>query len=191
MINEETPQQIRERICRQYNTGLFVIVPPEPLKRELDTLIATHDPALFSIVAAHVTISNPLREHLTDTSVQVVAEALCRIRSFTATVGPVRTFKENTVVYLAVEPQDRIKALRESLHKTGLFEKATPHGYDFVPHLTISEYGCKTNDEVAAMAEKLQRQDPGGSFDCHELQLIAPDDSCRFVVRRSFRLGKD
>jgi 2'-5' RNA ligase len=190
MNTEALLQQVRDRICREYNTGLIVIVPPRPLRDMLDDLIEKYDPVTRKIVHAHITVSNPLREQIDLQSRAKIELSLSDMQPFTIRLGPARTFKKNTVVYLAVDPEKRIETLRTTLHDTGLFEKTMPHGFDFIPHLTICEFGCRTAEQAVTLAEQLNRNKTRGSFDCHEIQLITPDKSCHFTVYRTFPLSR-
>jgi hypothetical protein len=89
------------------------------------------------------------------------------------------------VIYLPVVPRQVVDELRANLLATGLFRLDLPHTNDFVPHLTLSEFG--TARTAAPGADVLRPE--AMSFLVEAIAWAVPDEAFHFTVRRAFRLG--
>jgi 2'-5' RNA ligase len=89
------------------------------------------------------------------------------------------------VIYLPVVNADAVMRLREALLATDLFRLDLPHTTDFVPHLTISEFGATP---AAALGTVIP--EPGASaFHVVAVAWVVPDEGFSFRVRRIFALA--
>ncbi len=89
------------------------------------------------------------------------------------------------MVYLPVVPSQGIYELRTVLLATDLFRLDLPHTADFVPHLTLSEFG--TAPEEALRADVPQSE--AMAFLLETVAWVIPDEAFHFTVRRTFRLS--
>lgn len=162
-----------------------MIIPPPPLAAALDSVRERFDPASAAHIGAHITLTPPLAA--TPGSADEV-----RVRAAIRAVAPVRLqldrparFSGSTVVYLLVVPARPLLNLREVLLATGLFRLDLPHTTDFVPHLTLSEFG--TAPAAALRADLPPREEM--SFLAEAVAWVVPDETFHFTVRRTLRLA--
>jgi hypothetical protein len=93
-------------------------------------------------------------------------------------------FGGSSVIYLPVMDAGAVMKLREALIATGLFRLDLPHTIDFVPHLTISEFGTTPG----AALHTLMPAAAVSAFQVEAIAWIVPDEEFRFTVRRTFAL---
>ena len=173
---------------RLYDHGTFVIWPPDPVRRVVNELRNRYDPVSQAVCEAHITVTQPLLGEPTEEQwrrLRAIAEEFPR---FHCDYGPVRSFLPAPVIWLEVQPAERILELRRALHETGLFNLELPHTDDFIPHMTLTE-GFSGAKVTEALLEELRKKVSGGSFSCAELSFIVPDDGFRFSVARRLALG--
>ena len=104
--------------------------------------------------------------------------------SFDIGYGPARTFAGSAVVYLAVEPADRLEELRGRFHGTGWFRLDLPHTDDFVPHITIREFGDPDAISSHDLRARVDAAVGSGSFRCTDVAVLAPGPDSRFSPSR-------
>lgn len=167
-----------------YRFGALVVVPPDGLGAEVNAIRGRFDPVSTAIFGAHVTITPPLAAAPTDAQLGIVARTVRGFPGSKLTFSPATTFPNTSVVYLPVEPVEPLGELRAALLRTGLF--APDDHPDFVPHLTLSEFGA---DPEPVLAAAIAADLAGRSFPLTHVTWIAPDLSFHFVVRRAFPLG--
>ena len=173
-----------------FHLGTLAILLPEPLTMRIRELRQQFDPASAATAPPHITLTQPLAVPLTGARLRG-RHRYCRLPfpSFDIGYGPARTFAGSTVVYLAVEPAKRLEELRGGLHGTGWFRLDLPHTDDFVPHITIREFGdpdAISSDDLRARVDAAVES---GSFRCTDVAVLAPDPDSRFSPIAMLRLG--
>jgi 2'-5' RNA ligase len=169
---------------RAYRYGVLVVVPPDDLAAKADAIRRRFDPTSAAIFGAHITLTPPFVRAPNVADLERLAATLLTFPRFDLRYSSATTFPDSTVVYLPVLPIERVAALRASILETGLF--ATPE-WDFVPHLTLSEFGGEPQAVLIAA------RDAGlsnGVIPIAHVTWIAPDPSFRFAVRDTFRLAR-
>lgn len=170
---------------RDYRYGTLVIMPPPSLASALDPIRERFDPASAAQIGAHITLTPPFAAAPSSADEE-------RVRAATRGVAPMRLqldrptrFSGSSVVYLPVVPTQPFLKLREALLATGLFRLDLPHTTDFVPHLTLSEFGT-----APAAALKADIPQPEAmAFLVEAVAWVVPDEALHFTVRRTFMLA--
>ena len=170
-----------------YRYGALVIEPPEELAAILDPIREQFDPVSASRVGAHITVTPPFIGAPSPADEARVGSVVCGIPAMRLRLGTPRQFGASSVIYLPVEDAGAIVRLRAVLLATGLFRLDLPHTTDFVPHLTISEFGTTPTAALSAVIPT-----PGATaFHVGAIAWIAPDEDFQFAVRRTFALQAD
>lgn len=172
---------------RAYRHGTLVIWPPDLVRESVNRWREQFDPVSHRCVEAHITLTQPFKERVTEDVLDQVTVALRTEDAFEITYGPLRSFLPSPVLWLEVQPSQRVVDLRRRLHSIGVFDLSLPHTDDFVPHMTITEglSGSRVND---SLFESLRPRIQGGTFDCQSVAYLLPDDEFRFHVQREIRL---
>ena len=172
---------------RDYRYGALVIEPPEVLTAVLDPIREQFDPVSASRVGAHITVTPPFIGPPSSADEARVAAVVRGRPPIRLRLGRPTQFAGSSVVYLPVEDSGAVMRLREVLLATDLFRLDLPHTSDFVPHLTISEFGTTPAAALSAVIPA-----PGArAFQVRAIAWVVPDDEFRFAVRRAFPLEVD
>lgn len=99
-------------------------------------------------------------------------------------LGRPRQFAGSSVVYLPVVNDGAVMRVPEALLATGLFRLDLPHTTDFVPHLTLSEFGTTP----AAALRTVIAAPAASAFHVWALAWVVPSEAFQFTVRRTFAL---
>jgi 2'-5' RNA ligase len=170
---------------RDYRYGALVIEPPEELAAVLDPIRERFDPVSASRVGAHITVTPPFTGAPSPADEARVGSVVRGMPSMRLQLARPRQFGGSSVIYLPIEDAGAIVRLRDVLLATGMFRLDLPHTTDFVPHLTISEFGTTP---AAALGAAIPA--PGASaFFVREIAWVVPDEEFRFGVRRTFALA--
>ena len=169
---------------RDYRYGALVIEPPQELAAVLDPIREQWDPVSAQMVGAHITITPPFREAPTAVDEARVATCIRRLPSMRLQLGKPRRFDGSSVIYLPVANADAILALRGALLDTGLFRLDMPHTSDFIPHLTISEFGARPEAALRTVIPMVGET----PFDATTVSWVVPNDRFQFAVHRTFAL---
>jgi 2'-5' RNA ligase len=170
---------------RAYRYGLLVIVPPPELASVLDPIRERLDPVSAATFGAHITVTPPFAaapSAADEERVQMVIRSTAPTR---LRLQRPMQFSGSSVVYLPVVPIKGVSALRTALLATGLFRLDLPHTNDFVPHLTLSEFG-RANEE--AFRASLP-QPKAMAFVLDRVAWVVPDEAVHFTVRRTFLMS--
>jgi 2'-5' RNA ligase len=171
-----------------YRHGTLVIWPPSSVRESVGHWREQLDPVSHGYAPAHVTLTQPFRAQVTDEDWDRVSAIVQAEHAFEVTYGPLRSFLPSPVLWLEVQPSQRILELRRRLHSLGLFDLSMPHTDDFVPHMTITEgLSGPTVDE--ALLLRLRTEVQGGAFECAHVVYLAPDDDFRFKRGRQLPLS--
>ena len=164
-----------------------MIEPPPEVAAVLDPIRERFDPVSASRVGAHITVTPPFIEAPAPADEARVADVIRGIPSMRLRLGMPRRFGGSSVIYLPVVNAEGIGRLRELLLATGLFRLDLPHTTEFVPHLTISEFGATPEAALSTVIPA-----PGESaFHVGSVAWMVPDEEFQFGVRRTFALGAD
>ena len=172
---------------RDYRYGALVIEPPLELAAVLDPIRERFDPVSAARVGAHITVTPPFVAAPTPGDEARVGSVVRREPSMSLQLGRPTQFGGSSVIYLPVVNAGAVIRLREALLATGLFRLDLPHTTDFVPHLTISEFGT-----TPATALRTVIPAPGAStFHVEAIAWVVPDEGFQFSTRRTFALEVD
>ena len=170
---------------RDYRYGALVIEPPRELAAVLDPIRARFDPVSAARVGAHITVTPPFVGAPTPADEARVGSVVHRIPSMSLQLGSPSQFGKSSVIYLPVVNGGAVLRLREVLLATGLFRLDLPHTNDFVPHLTISEFGTTP----AAALSSLIPAPAASAFHVEAIAWVVPDEGFQFRVHRTFVLA--
>jgi len=171
-----------------YIHGLFVIWPPDPIREQINELRDVYDPVSQDTIEAHITLTQPFLARPGGLEWARLAEIAADFEPFEVSYGPVNTFFPNPVIYLEIRPRERILALRQALHETGLFNLTLPYTDDFVPHMTIAE---SRSDKVVdeKMLAQVMSLAPQGTFLTSEIACMVPDSDFHFELSKRLVLA--
>jgi 2'-5' RNA ligase len=169
---------------RDYRYGALVIEPPRELASILDPIRLRMDPESAGRVGAHITLTPPFAAVPNSADEERVASAIRGVASMRLQLDRPTQFSGSSVIYLPVVPRQGFDGLRAVLLATGLFRLDLPHKDDFVPHLTLSEFGTAP---MAALGDDVPRPE-AMSFLVEAVAWIVPDEVFHFTVRRTFPL---
>jgi 2'-5' RNA ligase len=172
---------------RDYRYGVLVIEPPQELAAVLDPIRERFDPVSADRVGAHITVTPPFVDAPTPTDEARVGSVVGRVPSMRLQLGTPTRFGGSSVIYLPVVNSGAVLWLREVLLGTGLFRLDLPHTTDFVPHLTISEFGTTPEAALRTVIPAPGRR----AFQVRAIAWLVPNEEFRFGVRRTFPLGAD
>ena len=172
-----------------YLHGLFVIWPPDVVRRAVNRLRRKYDPASQTTIEAHITLTQPFLARSGEDDWAMLAQIVAGLEPFEISYGPVDTFFPNPVIYLAIQPWAELLALRRALHETGLFNLTLPYTDDFIPHMTIAEGRSSGRAVDELMLAEVQAQAPRGTFLLSEIVYMAPDESFHFEINKRLPLA--
>jgi 2'-5' RNA ligase len=170
---------------RDYRYGTLVIMPPPNLASALDPIRERFDPASAAHIGAHITLTPPFAAAPSSADEERVRTAIRGVAPMRLQLDRPTQFSGSSVVYLPVVPTEPFLKLREVLLATGLFRLDLPHTTDFVPHLTLSEFG--TMPAAALRADIPQPE--AMAFLVEGVAWVVPDEEVQFTVRRTFMLA--
>lgn len=172
-----------------YRQGTFVIWPPAEVREIVNRQRQEYDPVSAGYCQAHITLTQPLLEPLSEAGWQEIRQAAASFQPFEIRFGPLRSFLPYPCIWYEIQPVDRILALRKALHGTGLFNLSLAHSEGFIPHMTITE-GLSGPEVNTALLQAIQEESGSGSFTCCDISYIAPDRDFRFRVLKGIPLGE-
>jgi 2'-5' RNA ligase len=168
-----------------YRYGALVIRPPPALASVLDPIRERLDLASAAQIGVHITLTPPFAAAPTSADVQRVGTAIRRVPSMRLQLDGPAHFSGSSVIYLPVVHTEALTNLRDALLATGLFRFDLPHTTDFVPHLTLSEFGTAS---ALTQAENIPPREAMAFF-VTAVDWMVPDESFHFTVRRTFMLS--
>ena len=172
-----------------FHLGTLAILLPEPLTTRVGELRRRFDPVSAAVAPPHITLTQPLAVPLTEARLRRITDIAGSFPSFDIGYGPARTFADSAVVYLAVEPADRLEELRGRLHGTGWFRLDLPHTDDFVPHITIREFGDPNAIPSDDLRERLDAAVGSGSFRCTDVAVLVTRSGLALLTHRDAAAG--
>lgn len=171
---------------RDYRYGALVIELPQVLAAILDPIRERLDPISAGRFGAHITVTPPFVGALTPDQVARVQSVVRQLPPMSLGLGGRPSqFDGSSVVYLPVLNAPAVMTVRQALLATGLFRLDLPHTTDFVPHLTISEFGSAP----AALIGTTIPEPRASVFEVQAIAWVVPNEAFRFTVSRTFALS--
>jgi 2'-5' RNA ligase len=171
---------------RAYRYGLLVIVPPPDIASVLDPIRQRLDPVSAATFGAHITVTPPFVAAPNAADEERVEKAIRGEAPMRLQLDRPTQFRGSSVVYLPVVPSEGVHALRTTLLATGLFRLDLPHTTDFVPHLTLSEFGSAPEGAFKVNVPQHEAM----AFLLDTVTWVVPDEALHFTLRRTFTLSQ-
>ena len=187
MVDYVTDTSSWEVWQRDYRLGLVLIMPPDEVAREIDSLRAKHDPRSHAVCSAHISVSDPLRKEVTEEAHAELRAILSSIEPFTLYFDKPEASSTRPGIAYPIRPQEPIDDLKRRLHTATVFAGEVYGRRDIPAHMTIAEF--ITIEASLQICSQLQNSAPSGSFLCDRLSFIVPNADFHFEVRDTFFLG--
>ena len=172
---------------REYQFGIVLIHPPDPLRREVNALRARYDPRSQSYCDAHISLTVPLPRPVTEDDWAELESIASGLAPISIKCGPLMNYLPHPGVCLAIQPQEELDDLRAALETASAFAGAPARRYPFSAHMTIAEF--ITADETETLMVELADLAPQGSFPCTGVSYAVPDESFHFTERKRLKLS--
>jgi hypothetical protein len=170
-----------------YRFGVVLVMPPPHVAAPIDALRQAYDPKSHGICSAHISVSDPLRRHMSDDAQKEIQELLRAVEPFEVHYDKPTASTQRPGVAYPVSPQERFDELKRILHQASVFEAFAYGRRDIPAHMTIAEF-LTIEDSLRICADLVDRA-PRGSFWCDRLEYVVPDATFRFQRRETFLLG--
>lgn len=169
---------------RDYRYGALVIMPPPDLASVLDRIRERLDPISAAQIGVHITLTPPFAAAPRAADEERLRTVIRGVASLKLQLDRPTQFSGSSVIYLPVEPTQAFTKLRDVLLATGLFRLDLPHTTDFVPHLTLTEFGAApgVRGHDIPSPERM-------AFLAEAVAWVVPNEAFRFTVRRTFMLA--
>lgn len=173
---------------RPYRLGVLLVLPPGPVRKEINELRAKYDPHSHAFVEAHISLTVPFQKEPDDGLWSELVRVASGFTPFTIRYGPLVPLLPRPGAALDIEPKDELDRLHRALETCEVFEGADPSPYPFWPHMTIAEFVSvdATRDLVCQIGGD---RSPAGSFVCDHLSYLVPDENFHFTERRVLKLN--
>jgi len=172
---------------KEYQFGVILIFPPEPLLTKVNALRARYDPQSQATCDGHISLTVPLPQPVNDSHWRELEAIVSAIESFPIQYGPLRHYLPHPGVCLTIEPQDELNRLRMELERASVFSGAAERKYPFSAHMTIAEF--ITGEQTLSLMDELQTIAPMGSFICESVAYAVPDSDFHFIERGRLTLA--
>lgn len=173
----------------EYVYGGFYIFPPFEVSRPIDELRKKFDPKSDRYCQAHISLSGPLGQPLTNELLAEIEAAIKYIEPYEISYGPLITFPPHPGVCFDVRPADKFFDLRKAVHGCSAFTGSDVSRKSIPPHITIAEFGL-TYDASEELRKTLNKTVPEGKFWCDSIEYAVPNDNFYFERRLRIPLGK-
>jgi 2'-5' RNA ligase len=172
----------------EYRYGAFIIFPPNGVIEPIDILRENYDPQSAKYCQAHISLSEPLTDPLTNEQIDELKEMLSSVEPFEIKYGPLRSFPPHPGVCYTITPEREFFNLREKIHSTSIFSGSSLSRKDRAPHMTIAEF--ITTEYTEELLNKLKGKVPEGAFSCTSIEYAVPNQDFFFERVLTFSLGK-
>lgn len=171
---------------REYKYGVILFIPPEPLLSMVNQLRQKYDSFSAEGCCAHISLTMPLKSPLTIEGINEIQKKLSNFNRFKVKYGPFINFLPvaNGVV-LEIKEQEEFEKLYkiiESVERVEFYSRKWP----FKAHMTIAEFISK--DDTLALTEELNKNLIHGSFICHRVSYMVPNQDMIFENIMDFNL---
>ncbi len=173
---------------KEYKFGLILIMPSDPIFSIVNALRTKYDARSQSYCDAHISLSLPIPQALTEDDWNELVKIASTIEPFEIHYGKLKDFSPYPGVVFSIEPQLEIDKIRMKIEEAPIFKNATPRKFPFRAHLTIAEF--ITLEETAHILKELEGKSPIGTFLCDNLAYIVPNEDMHFEIIRKLTLGK-
>ena len=170
-----------------YRFGVILVMPPPHVASSIDALRQAYDQKSHAICSAHISVSDPLRQPMSDDARKEIQELLRTVEPFDVQYDRPTASAQRPGVAYPVSPQERFDELKRLLHQASLFEGLAYRRRDIPAHMTIAEF--LTIEDSLSICADLRETAPRGSFWCDRLEHVVPDSTFRFQRRGTFLLG--
>ena len=173
---------------KHYRLGVILVLPPEPVRSQINMLRAKYDPQSHKNVEAHISLTVPLQKEPDDHQWAELEHIASHFQPFPISYGPLVPFLPRPGAALDIQPQAQLDTLRLALEVSDVFLGAPPRRHPFWAHMTIAEFVS------VEITEQLVRDLEGkraltGSFVCDHISYVVPDEEFRFIEWRNLKLG--
>ena len=165
-----------------YRHGTVVIWPPDDVRNIVNAQRESNDPLSASICEAHISLTLPLIDLLSESQWNQVRKIVKEFPKFKIHYGPLKSFLPYPCIWYEIQPIDMLKEIRDALHQTGFFNLPIKRHKDFIPHMTITE-GLSGSVVDEELLDILQKQSNPGTFVLQHVAYIVPDESFCFKVK--------
>jgi 2'-5' RNA ligase len=173
---------------KDYRFGVILVLPPEPVRSQINGLRAKYDPQSHKTVEAHISLTAPLQKEPDDRQWTELERIALQFEAFPIDYGPLVSFLPKAGAALDIQPQAQLDKLRIALEVGEVFLGAPPRRYPFWAHMTIAEFvSVETTQQLVRDLEG--GRSPRGSFPCGRLSYVVPDEEFRFIEWRALKLG--
>ena len=180
-------QPVWEPWQNEYRHGAFYLFPPADVAAAVNELRARYDPKAAAICDAHISLSEPLADPLSDEQLDELRSTLTGVAPFEFTYGPLTSIGPYPGVVFAVAPEGAFFVLRAVVHSTSIFAGRDLSRAKRVPHMTVAEF--ISLEDTHELLTQLKNTVPGGSFLCDRVVYAVPDASFHFEPVLEFPLG--
>ena len=170
-----------------YRFGVILVMPPPRVASPIDALRQAYDQKSHAICSAHISVSDPLRRHMSDDAHKEIQELVRTVEPFEVHYDRPTASSLRPGVAYPVSPQERFDELKCVIHQASVFEGFAYRRRDIPAHMTIAEF-LTIEDSLRICADLMDRA-PRGSFWCDRLEHLVPDATFRFQRRGTFLLG--
>src|SRR5262245_18388914 len=171
----------------EYQFGVILIFPPEPLLTQVNVLRTRYDSRSQAVCDAHISLTVPLPRPIGDSLWRELEAIVSAIVSFPIQYGPLRHYLPHPGICLTIEPQDKLNWLRVELESASVFTGAPERKFPFSAHMTIAEF--LTVEQTLSLMDELQTTAPMGSFICESVAYAVPDSDFHFIERGRLTLA--
>jgi 2'-5' RNA ligase len=171
----------------EYKFGLILIMPTEPILSIVNELRTKFDFRSQSYCDAHISLSLPVPQPITEEDWRELKEIASSIKPFEIHYGKLKDFPPYPGVVFSIEPQKKIDRVRKKIEKASIFKNATPRKFPYKAHMTIAEF--ISVEDTKKILQELEDKTPIGSFLCENLMYIVPDEKMHFQIIRKLKLG--
>jgi 2'-5' RNA ligase len=171
-----------------YLPGSLVILPPREVRERVNRLRRKYDPVSAWRIPPHITVTQPFRAEPGAAELALISRVLIDHQPVTLRFGPLRNFLPYPCIWFDVQPAEAVLALREELHRTGLFNTDLSYTDGFIPHMSITD-GTPAAESTERLFRRVANRVRGGEFRVDELVYTRPDWQFRFLPVKSFDLG--
>jgi 2'-5' RNA ligase len=176
-----------KRWQQEYRFGVLLILPPDPPRSQVNALRAKYAWSQSSECDAHISLTVPLPQALTQSHWGELESIAGSIKPFPIRYGRLKHYLPHAGVCLEIEPQEKLDRLRIALEMASCFAGAPRRRYPFSAHMTIAE--MITVEQTKAIMEELKAVAPSGVFQCTNVSYAVPDADFRFTERARLDLG--
>ena len=176
---------------KKYRYGTLVLWPPDAVRQQVNALRQRYDPESQRICETHITLTQPLLRGPTEVDWRALQDVVAACSPFTIQYGPLGTFLPYPCIYYAIEPAQKVLALRADVHATGLCNLSLPLTEGFVPHMSLNDGRPDEQATRAIYRDLTQNPPPNGAFHCHDVAYIVPDETFAFTVARRLPMADE